>query len=289
MVSANLKIITELKMVLEEVSKNKELKSIFISDSKFFVRDRKLSIPRLVGIIINMPKRSLSIELKDFFDLLGNNKPATKGAFSLQRSKLLPLFFQVWNKWLVNSFYTHYENNIKRWKGFRLLAVDGSIINLINRKDVINYFGTQDNQHSKTPMARVLQVYDVLNDITVISKIEPLNQSETAIISSQIEQLFSDSLTIFDRGFPSYQFMYLMMNTETPRHFVIRCKTSFNKEVEQLTRSRKNSKIVELKPTLSAIEGLRKKGFIITRETTIKIRMVKIKLSSGEIEILGLK
>ena len=75
MVEANLKIITELKLVLEEVSNNQEIKSLFISSSEAFSRDRKLTIQRLVGIIINLPKRSLSIELKDFFDILKDNKP----------------------------------------------------------------------------------------------------------------------------------------------------------------------------------------------------------------------
>jgi hypothetical protein len=37
MVSANLKIITELKIVLEEITNNKELRSLFTSDPKILV------------------------------------------------------------------------------------------------------------------------------------------------------------------------------------------------------------------------------------------------------------
>jgi len=286
MVEANLKIITELKLVLEEITNNKTLRSLFISSPEAFSRDRKLTMQRLIGIIINMPKRSLNIEIKEFFEILQDNAPATKGAFSLQRSKLLPVFFQVWNKWLVNSFYEHYGDKIKRWKGFRLLAVDGSTANLINKKDVVDFYGTWDNQHFQTPMARILQAYDVLNDITILSDIYPIKISEKAIINSQVDNLFSDSLTLFDRGFPSYELMYLMINAERPKHFVIRCKADFNTEVKQFKRSRKNNKIIELKATSYAISGLGKKGFIITDQTSIKVRMVKIKLPSGEIEIL---
>lgn len=286
MVEANLKIITELKIVLEEVSNNQEVKSLFVSSSQAFSRERKLTIQRLIGIIINMPKRSLSIELRDFFNLLSDNHPATKGAFSQQRCKLLPVFFRVWNAFLVESFYSHYKDKVKRWKGFRLLAVDGSTVNLINKKDVVDFFGTNDNQYSKTPMARIIQAYDVLNDLTVISDIYPIKTSEKAIMNSRVDSLFSDSLTLFDRGFPSYELMYLMINAETPRHFVIRCKTDFNAEVKQFKKSRKKSKVTELKATSHAIKSLGEKGFIVTSQTAIKIRMVKIKLSSGEIEIL---
>ena len=52
MAEANLKIITELQMVLEEVSRNAEVKSLFINSSESFTRDRKLTIQRLVGILL---------------------------------------------------------------------------------------------------------------------------------------------------------------------------------------------------------------------------------------------
>lgn len=286
MVEANIKIITELKLVLKEITNNKELRSLFTNSPEAFSRERKLTMQRLIGIIINMPKRSLSIEIKEFFDILENNSPATKGAFSLQRSKLLPVFFQVWNKWLVDSFYKHYEHKIQRWKGFRLLAVDGSTVYLINKPDIVNYFGTQNNQHNAAPMARIMQAYDVLNELTVLSNIYPIKTSEQTIITNQIQNLFTDSLTLFDRCFPSYELMYLMLNEETPRRFVIRCKTSFNNEVKEFKQSKINSKIIELKPTPYSIAGLLLKGYIITVQTTIKIRMVKVKLPSGEIEIL---
>ena len=80
--------------------------------------------------------------------------------------------------------------------------------------------------------------------------------------------------------------MYLMIHAERPKHFVIRCKPGFNTEVKQFKKSRKRSKTIQLKATPIAIKNLFVKGFIITRQTEIKVRMVKIKLSSGETEIL---
>ncbi len=243
MVDANLKIIDELKLVLEEVSRNSEVKSLFVKSAESFSRKRKLTIKTLVGILINMPKRSLSIELNEFFDILDDNSPATKGAFSLQRSKLLPEFFQVWNSWLVDSFYRHYGESIKRWKGFRLLAVDGSTGNLVNKKDVVSFFRSGNNQHFNTPMTRILQIYDVLNDITVFSNIYPIKIGEKTIMNNRVDSLYSDSITLFDRGFPSYELMYLTIHSERPKHFVIRCKSDFNTEVKQF---KKAEKIVEL-------------------------------------------
>lgn len=287
MVEANVKIIEELKIFLETVSNDADIRKLVTQEDGDFSRNRKLPMERIAGLIINMPKRSLSIEIQEFFDSLEKGlESSTKGAFSLQRTKLQALFFQVWNKWLVDCFYHYYGVKVKRWRGFLLQAVDGSTAYLINKKEVIEYFGTQDNQHVSVPMARVMQIQDVLNDITVWGDIRPIKESEQAIIAGQVRNLFEDSLTLFDRGYPSYVLMYLLMNEETPRHFVMRCKVGFNNEVKKFVHSSKTSKIVEWPANAAAMATLRQQGYIVTAKTTIKVRMVKIKLRTGEIEIL---
>jgi hypothetical protein len=287
MVDANLQIITELKLFLEEVSQDAELRKLVTEHKGDFTRNRKLPMERIAGIIINMPKRSLSIEIQEFFGgLEGELDDCTKGAFSLQRSKLHPLFFKAWNQWLVKNFYHYYGEKINRWRHFIVQAVDGSTAYLINREDVITYFGTQDNQHIKIPMARIMQVQDVLNDITVLGDIYPIKESEQTIMATLVTQLSADSLTLFDRAYPGYALMYLMLNQEMPRHFIIRCKTNFNKTVQQFAGSRKRSKTVELTPDKAAIATLRQYGYIVTENTTIKVRMVRLTLSTGQDEIL---
>jgi hypothetical protein len=234
-----------------------------------------------------MPKRSLSIEIQEFFDSLGKESGrATKGAFSLQRSKLKPLFFEVWNKWLVDSFYYYYGDKVKRWRGFRVQAVDGSTLYLLNRPDLIEHFGTHGNDHGSTAMARVMQVHDLLNDITVWGGIYPIKKSERAIMAEQVARLAEDSLTIFDRGFPGYGLMYLMMNEETPRHFVIRCPVAFNKQVAQFSRSSKRSKVVTFYPNYKSIAMLKENGYRVTDGTPIRVRMVQVNLPNGGQEIL---
>lgn len=287
MVEANIKIIEELKMVLDLFKTDNELRSLVTNGDSDFSRNRKLPFERTVGIILNMPKRSLSIEIQDFFDHLGSTvKNCTKGAFSLQRSKLKALFFDIWNKQLVNSFYSHYGAETKKWKGFILQAVDGSTAYLINKKDVINYFGTQGNQHVSVPMARIVQIQDVLNEITIWGNISPINNSEMSVINNNIRHFRKDSLTLFDRGFPSFSLIYSLLNEEKPLHFLMRCRKNFNREVIAFLKSNKTSEVISFSPTSEAMETLRKLGHIITRKQTITIRVVKVKLSTGEDEIL---
>ena len=287
MVESNVKIIEELKLVLKIVSEDTEVRNLFTQHASDFTRNRKLTLESVVGFILNMPKRSLVVELREFFSELGRtNKPATKAAFSQQRTKLLPLFFQVWNHCLVDAFYTHYGDKIKRWKGFRLLAVDGSTVRLMDAGDVGKEFGLQGNQKVQIPMARVMQIHDVLNDIAVWGDLFPIVKSEKAILAERVEHLYKDSLTLFDRGYPSFGLMYLFINQEEPRNFVMRCTVGFNNVVRQFVRSDAKSQTAEIAATARAILMLREKGFIITSQTTIKVRMVKVILPTGETEVL---
>ena len=48
MVEANLKIIIELKLVLEEIANNDEVKSFFVTRPEDFSRERKLPIEKLI-------------------------------------------------------------------------------------------------------------------------------------------------------------------------------------------------------------------------------------------------
>jgi len=139
------------------VCSEKELRELFVNNSSDFTRQRKLTFHQMVGMLINLPKRNLSIELQELFDTINlSGQSATKAAFTLQRSKLLPYFLETWNKLLVDCFYHYYGEKIKLWRGFRLQAVDGSTAYLIYKPEVVEEFGTQDNQHAKIQMARVV-------------------------------------------------------------------------------------------------------------------------------------
>lgn len=287
MVEANLRIICELKDFLNLVTRDPEFRKVAILSSSDFTRERKLGIERIIGFIANLPKRSLSVELQDFFESLGiEGQAATKGAFSQQRTKLRPHFFQAWNKWLAECFYHYYGEKAKHWRGFRLYAVDGSTTYLVDRSEVTEHFGTQSNQFGSVPMARIVQIHDVLNNITVWGDIRPFRESEKRIFMERIPYLYKDSLTLFDRGFPSFLLFYLMASQEIPLHFLARCPVNFNKQVIDFMKSGKDSLTTHWTPNIDSIKSLHEFGYVVTRKTSIKIRMVRVVLESGEPEVL---
>lgn len=287
MVEANVHIIQTLKMFLKLIPNDPELKKCFVEKPTDFIRGRILTYERTVFLLINMLKRSMSIELQDFFQIcISDDLSCTKSAFTLQRKKIKPSFFKSWNDLLVVCFYDFYGTTVKKWNGFILIAVDGSTLNLINKKEVIAHFGTHGNHFAQVPMAGVLKFYDVLNKITIFSKIYPITHGEKTIMAEHIEKMPENSLSLYDRGFPSFSLMYLLINQERTRHFVMRCKANCNKEISDFVKSKYNDVIIELGPNNRAIHKMKEYGFVVFKHTTIKIRLVKVRLKTGETEIL---
>ncbi len=128
----NLQIISELKKFLETSVDNKEKYCI---SPKAFTRKRKLTFSIIVLMILNCLKRSLAIELVDFFQRIGKPEQlAGKSAFSMARKKLKSLFFEDWGKILLKTYYERIplSEKLQDWKGFILLGVDGSTAFLFN-------------------------------------------------------------------------------------------------------------------------------------------------------------
>lgn len=283
MTSTNIKIIGELKTFISTIKEEK----YFFSSEKDFSKDRKLPFERTVYLLINMLKKSLSIELNEFFETIDQpDKCCSKSAFSQQRQKLDYQFFSWWNAILVSSFYYHYKSKIKRWREYRLVAVDGSTEYLINQPEVVSYFGTQVNQSTSVAMGRIVSAYDVLNEITISSQLHPITRSEQQVAQSWIPHYESDMLFLYDRGYPGFTTIYLHLHQEKEIKFVIRCKEDFNKQVEAFAKSNVSSKIIELKAKANAVKELKKHGYKIMLDTSIKVRLVKVKLDNGTTEIL---
>lgn len=290
MVSANVKVIEDLQQFLHLCCDDADLRVLFASSEKDFTRKRKLPMKQVVLLLLNVLKRSLNMELEAFFTqaLPCLETPPTKGAFCQQRLKLKAFFFTLWNEVLTESFYRHYGGEVKTWKGLRVMAADSTTALLLNKEALEAHFGVQSNQHTKRVMARIVQVEDVLNHLTLYGTIVPSQASEVGVVCGMAHRLFQDSVTIFDRGYAGYGLMYVLQHQETPRRFLIRCSTGSNtfKEVRQFLRRRCTEQVVTLYPSRSAITRLKQYGYIVKEQTPLTVRMVKVKLSSGQTEVL---
>lgn len=287
MLKANLKIISGLKDFLNVVASHSEYKKLFRNAETDFTRNRKLSFEKLILLIVRLCKKTLSVEIEKFFEEMNMRFSCSVAAFSLQRMKLNPSFFYSWNMVLWMNFYVEYGSKVKRWKGFRVLGCDGSNISLVNRPDLQAYFGGQSNQTCSFVVAKTFYCYDVLNKMILFPQIGPYSYSELQMAYDTIESgvIEQDMLLIFDRYYSNYKMAALLQFKEKEIKYVIRVKDNLNFS-KQFIRSQKQSAVIEIFPSPASIEGLKECGYLVKVNTPLKIRLIRVELSSGKIEVL---
>lgn len=69
-------------------------------------------------------------------------------------------------------------------------------------------------------------------------------------------------------------------------NFVIRCQKNFNKTVSAFSASKKKSAVVDFEISKRAQEILLGQGIILDDSATVRVRLLRIKLKTGEEEIL---
>lgn len=249
-----------------------------------FVRERILPAPKLVLFLLNLVQGALQAELDRFFELLRDrcvaSRVVTKAALTLARRKLHFGAFVEINRVIVDAFYA--ERRVRRWHGFRLLAVDGSTAVLPRSNEVLAWFGVVDEQQS-TPcaLARVSTAYDVLNRIIVDAHLAPYRIGEQELALEHMGQLGLQDLVLFDRGYPAFWlFSFLRMRAI---QFCARVHVNYSPPVEQFVRSGKPEQLIELMPGGQARARCRHKGLSIE---PVAVRLVRVELKSGEVEVL---
>jgi len=284
MFDVNVKILSELKNFITIVSGNREMREQFCVGKRDFVRTRKLPFNKMVLLITKLCKKTLSIELEKFFEEMGVAMSCSVSAFSQQRLKLEPFFFYWWNRVMWESFYFYGGDAVRRWKGYRVIAADGSSISLVNNPALHQHFGGQSNQQTDFVLAKTFYHYDVLNELILQPQIRPYRYGEMNMAYDAMDKIAADMLCIYDRNFSNYKMVALHLWQEQERKFIIRGKET-QKMIKSFIESGQQSAIVYMHPTDAAIKGLRKSGFIITKDTLLTVRLVRVDLGSS-IEVL---
>jgi len=215
----------------------------------------------------------------------------SKGAYTQARANIKYEAFKELETDVRDKFYMDYD--YKTFKGFRLLAIDGSIITLPNNNETKKEFGSTkvSNQYKDKDksivQARVSLLYDVLNNIIVDSTIAHNKTHEIKIaINNHLLQVKKDDLIIFDRGYPSYE-LFARIIHKTEADFVVRLKKGVYKKYTDILFD-KDSKVtditVTLTPSTKEVKNLCKKGNL---PKSIQVRFVKVILDNKDIEVLA--
>lgn len=266
---------------------NPDLIFKFRLSEKYFTRNRKQTFSSTLLFMMNLLKKSLSFEIENFVKhihtFIGNSSflNFSKSAFVQCRNKIHPEVFKHLSNKLINEFYTDNDASIKLWKGFRLLAVDGSRMNLPNTKELAKEFGRTKNQNKPgNVQARVSVLYDVLNKYVIDGILSPLAVGEKDSAIKHLNFTQKNDLIIYDRGYPSFEIVF--KHYERNLDFLIRVKKDFNNVIKKFYRENHKSQIVKIYPGKNT--KLSDKPY--NKGTSIEVRLVRVELANGESEIL---
>lgn len=260
-------------------------KSRHRASDQAFTRVRCLPLAVVLVLILRKSVKSLQNVVNEAMAWL-RVAPVTASAFSQARYKLQhTAFIELNQQAVVASRYQ--EANFRTFRGFRVLAIDGSKLHLPDTDDVREAFGTITYSNGKDPriqgerpyaLASVL--YDVLNRIALDATLGRADAYEVDVAIGHLAHTGPMDLLILDRNYPSYRLLAEL--TQRQRHVVIRCSAaSFGAARRMLHGEGPDSQGVTRAPCAGQAPLMRQLGL----PQTLTVRFVRVRLSTGEWEV----
>ena len=222
-----------------------------------------MNFVQLVIFMINLVRTSTQTALDRFFNLIEIPQTnMTQQSFSEARQKLKP---EACRELFLQTVKSVYSQDVSRWHGMVVIAIDGSKIQLPDDKQLLKTYGGMGPDGS-SPTAQASVAYDILNNIIVDADIEPLSISEHELVDRHLDRISNIPgigvlMNVLDRGYSSYPIMAKM--NEKGMKFLIRLRRKFNLDIDAL--------------------GIGIHDFVLNE---LSVRVIKFVLPSGETETL---
>jgi hypothetical protein len=206
-----------LKSKLDNIIVDVSMSSDFVRNPKTdFTRSRKLGFLPTFNSVLTMGGGSLGSEMLELFEY--SDSTPCKSAFVQARHKVLPEAFSH-----VFYEFTNVLPRHKIHKGYHLLSVDGSSLNICrNPEDLDTYINQGENKKGFNEM-EISAMYDLLNNVYTDAVLQGVNhKDERGALINMIPNVSEKSIVIADRGYESYNvFAHL---EEANQKYVVRVK-----------------------------------------------------------------
>lgn len=186
-----------------EIAKLETVKSEFcIHPEKDFTRDRKIPFSSVIRTILSFGGGTLTNELLKI-NKFAPDSP-TSSAFVQQRDKISSEAFST----LFSMINRVFDQNT-RYKGYRLMAVDGSHIHVpTNPKDTDAFVKCKESErpHNEFHLNAMFDILQKVYTDAVVQKYRTQNEDKAMI--EMIERAsYQNAIAICDRGYESYNNM----------------------------------------------------------------------------------
>ena len=290
-------VLSSLNHKIDKVFNERYKRNILNDDSYFTRKGRKTSFRDTMKTVISFGSDSLTLEMNRYF----NDKdtlPITQSGFIQSRAKIkTEAFIQVMN--LINKAYPCK----KKYKGYRLLAVDGSDLNIA--KDKKDDASRKSNGENAIPsyMLHINCEYDILNDRyvdCVIQKHKETNENE-ALVAMSDRYKGDKAIFIADRYYAAYNNMahleehghkYLIRSkdinsaTSILKNYFKGKEGEFDEDVSIILTNKYSKKIIENKDKYKPIMTNQTFDYLDSDNHfyEMKFRVVRIRIDGNEEE-----
>lgn len=186
------------EMLTKLIHHLKSTKSLYVKNpEKDFTRERKLSFEKVITCLLGMGGGSLANELMDQFGCCADL--VTVSAFIQQRNKLLPSALET----LFHLFVEKSECS-SLYKGYRLLAVDGSALQIPTDKDDMDSFFSGASNKEPYNLLHLNAMYDLIAHTYTDAILQKGRvRDEIRALTDMVDRAVSSHPTILlaDRGF----------------------------------------------------------------------------------------
>jgi hypothetical protein len=229
--------------------------------------------------------KSIQCAVNELFMALGIES-VTAAAFSQARKRIRhTAFIELNERAVVKVLYR--DGDYLCYKGFRVLAIDGSKIRLPETEEINKEFGQivytngrNDEIKGCHTYAQGSVLYDVLNHVAIDALLGKATDYEVDLAIEHLKKTQNGDLIIADRGYASYFFLARL--SQAGRDFVVRCSSgSFKAATAMLAGEGAASQPVTLIAPQTKKE-LKELGL----PKQLAVRFVRVLLDTGEYEVL---
>lgn len=233
---------------------------------------------------MNQVKGALQDELDAYLDYTGQHDSAqetvSKAAFCKARRQLKASAFVELRDEINQDFYA--SSHVKTWWGFRLCAVDCSQLTLPRTDAILDHFGGRKNKYARIPQATLSQCYDPLNGFTLDATLGSSHPCERTLALDHLKKITGKNLFLYDRGYPGYWFY--QAHTHYKHHFCMRMTTTTPcNYVRDFLSDDATDKTLIINATEKGKRICEDKDY---PSEPLRVRMIKVFLPSGEVEVL---
>ena len=251
-------------------------------DEKSFTRQRKLPFNSVLTILLRKSVKSLQRVLNEWCRQADEFISAS--ALSQARQKFrYTAFIELLEECVVKPMYN--DKGHKRFKGHRLLAIDGSTLRLPTSKELIDAFGTVRYMNGRQEVAgnnveaKASVLYDVLNEIPLEGSLHPARTNDIVASQQHLKNLEAGDILIADRGFVSYAFFAQIRAQNAD--FIVRIRENAYENYHQLLTD------YSRKDVIAEVERPAHFNGDAELPGSLHMRFIKIVLADGEVELLA--